>query len=625
MSIHYLKYFVVGLILLGVQQVQGQQPNYVEGDVIIKFKDSSDIATRQSINGGSNTIVLQGVSGNVQLQLEKSFNNFSIQHYSSVEEQSTMEIIQQIQDHPSIEYVEPNYLIQKADIPDADIFTLSEVQALQGTQGENRDPIHAKDAQDILSQNNTPVNVAVLDTGIDVEHEALVNVIWTNTGEIPGNDYDDDGNGFKDDINGWNFADNDNDLTDCDGHGTHVSGIIAQTANDLFSENPDPHATSPIQIMGLKFLGCDGVGSTSNAIKAIDYAIDNGALILNNSWGNNVYSYALHEAIARSYYAKTVFVAAAGNNQANNDIEPFYPASYPVPNVISVAATDLNDEFAISISNYGHQSVHEAAPGVRILSTYPDNQYALLSGTSMAAPFVAGVAALMMYEQPGMPGFQVKNLLLDSSEQLPGLSDYVEGQRRLNALQAITLAQQTPPDYNVPNYQMPRAPSSSSFASQLGGGCGLVSKMYSDMSKIGSGKKSGNHLPKALFGLMLAIPLMLWSYLKQQALQTSKRAHERYQVDVSAQLSVDNHFASAHLFSISQGGAGLSVGKSTHLKKGDQIDIHLSSTHNEMVTFSGRVVWMSAEGKVGVQFKEDVSWMTDLFLAWNLETAKERC
>ena len=458
-------------------------------------------------------------------------------------------------------------MLQKANIPSTDIFTLSEANDLLNTTSkQDRDPIHARDAWKALSQDLTPTTTAVLDTGLDVEHEALAHLIWTNTGEVPGNGKDDDGNGFIDDINGWNFAEHNADLTDCDGHGTHVAGIVAQTAKDIFNDTNTP---SPVRVMGLKFLGCDGIGSTSNAIKAIDYAINNGAKVLNNSWGNNVYSYALHEAIARSYYAKTVFVAAAGNDQSNNDVEPFYPASYPVPNVISVAATDLSDNFATNVSNYGYLSVHESAPGVRILSTYPDNQYALLTGTSMAAPFVAGVASLILYEQPNLPGYQVKQILLNTSEQLANLSKLVEEERRVHASNAVLVAQQTSPDYNnAPNYTMPRPPSSSSFASELGGGCGLVSKMYSNIrnKKSQKGGRSG-HLPKALFGLMLAIPLMLWMYLKQQAFQHNKRKYERYQVDMPTHFSIDNHFTSAHLFSISQGGAGLSVGKSTQLEE----------------------------------------------------------
>lgn len=638
MNIPHLNYFIWSLFLgtflmaFGFEKAQGQIPQYVEGDVIIKFKDSSDIATRQSLNDGSETLVLEGVSESVTLQLKQSFNNFSIQHYSSVnEEKSTGEIIQQIQNHPLVEYVEPNYLLRKADIPKTDVFTLAEAKEFNTTQRQRRDPIHAGDARNLLSNGKSPARMAVLDTGIDVNHEALANVIWTNTGEIPGNGLDDDQNGFRDDIHGWNFADNDGDLTDCDGHGTHVAGIVAQTVQDIFSEN-DSTNTSPssIEIIGLKFLGCDGVGSTSNAIKAIDYAIDNGAKVLNNSWGNNVYSYALHEAINRSYLARTLFVAAAGNNQSNNDIEPFYPASYPVPNVISVAATDLNDNFAVNISNFGSLSVHEAAPGVRILSTYPDNQYALLSGTSMAAPFVSGVATLMIYEQPGLTGYQVKNLIQNSSEQLAGLDSYVEGQRRLHASNAILQARQATPDNNLPSYQMPPPSSSASFASKLGfgGGCGMVSKMYSDMNQAQSSRKGGKggrggHLPKALFGFMLALPLVLWTYFRQQALKPVKRKYQRYAVDVSAQLFVAGHLAPAHVFSISQGGAGLSIGKATDLHKGDQIDVQLSA-QNKTFALSGRVVWLSkSQGKAGVQFKQEASWIQDVFSKYNLDMVKE--
>ena len=334
------------LLILSLQTAHGQS-GYVEGEVIIKFKDSPDsISVRQSLRGDSERLTLQGVSNSVSLELKTSFNNFDMQHYSGVEgDQSTEEIIEQIGDHPDIEYIEPNYLISKtsADVSDQ--------------SASNPDSIFANAARNaIMSIDNEMVKIAVLDTGADITHNDLQGIICSNDSEISDDNNDNDGNGFRDDIYyGWNFAEGNNDISDCDGHGTHVAGIVKQTVIG------DATETDAFCIMPLRFLGCDGVGSTSSAINAIDYAINNGAKVLNNSWGNDSYSNALHDAVTRSYKAGIAFVSAAGNDASNNDIKPFYPANYPTPHVISVAATTFNDAFAQIFSNYGIRSVHIGA------------------------------------------------------------------------------------------------------------------------------------------------------------------------------------------------------------------------------------------------------------------------
>lgn len=583
---HLIKLFTILLVVLSLQKVHGQSSlGYVEGDVIIKFRDSpTSSSVRQSISGNSGNLTLQGVSGSVNLTLENSFNNFSMQHFRGIEEdQSTEEIIDQLQDHPDIEYIEPNYLISKTSTD------------IDSQSSSNPDSIFASAARNAIqtSSNNEIIKMAVLDTGTDITHSDLQGVICDN---------------------GWNFADNNDDLSDCDGHGTHVAGIIKQI---VIGDTTD---TSAFCIMPLKFLGCDGIGSTSNAINAIDYAIDNGARVLNNSWGNESYSNALHDAVTRSYDAGVVFVAAAGNNSSNNDIIPFYPASYPVPHVISVAAITFSDSFAEAFSNYGTQSVHIGAPGVNVQSTYPDNQNVRLSGTSMATPYVSGVAGLMLYAQPELNGYEVKQILLESAEAVASLSDYVQNQRRLDALRAVLQAQGQNPSFTMPEYGS-RAFSSTSSAM---GGCGLVHKIYSDLHQMKSnrgGKGRGDHLPRALFGFMLALPLMVWLYLKQKATSSSRRRYKRYEVDIPLHLAFENHFISANLFSISQGGAGISIDKSTHqLKKGSQVDL-LLSRYDEDTTLSGKIVWMS-ENKIGIEFKEKATWITKFSVARSLSASK---
>ncbi len=611
MFYHLVKLSIILLVTLNFQTVYGQSSlGYVEGDVIIKFKDSPESSSvRQSLSEDTGNLTLQGVSGSVSLTLQQSFNNFSMHHFSGIEDgQSTEEIIEQVGNHPDIEYIEPNYIISK---------TNTDKTFSQSTYS-NPDPIFAEAARNaIQTLNNEMVKIAVIDTGTDITHSDLQGIICNNTEEVAGDGYDNDGNGFDDDVHGWNFTDHNKDLSDCDGHGTHVAGIVKQTVVG------DATESSAFCIMPLKFLGCDGVGSTSSAIGAIDYAINNGAKVLNNSWGNDAYSNALHEAVTRSYNAGVVFVAAAGNNASNNDIIPFYPANYPVPHVISVAATTFNDIFASNFSNYGTTSVHLSAPGVNVQSTYPNNQNTNLSGTSMATPYVSGATALTLYAQPELNGYEVKEIILNSADTVASLNGYVQNERRLNALKAVSKAQGYNPSFAMPEYSSRVFSSSSSMA----GGCGLVHNMYSNLHQMKSYKNNGKggrgaHLPRALFSFMLALPLMVWLFLKQKATSQSKRREQRYEVDIPLHLSFNNHFMSANLFSISQGGAGISIDNSTQqLKRGSQVDILLSKQDGEDVTLSGKIVWMS-ENKVGIKFKEKATWITKFSAAHRLSTSK---
>src|SRR5262249_32961835 len=185
------------------------------------------------------------------------------------------------------------------------------------------------------SVGDAAVLVGVVDSGVDYTHPDLAANIWTNPGEIPGNGIDDDGNGFIDDVHGWDFFNDDNDPMDDYGHGTHVAGIIgAVGGNNTGVCGVAWH----VSIVPLKFLGPSGSGPTSGAISAIEYAMQMGIRILNNSWGSDDFSQTLAETLQATAAADVVFVAAAGNLSNNSDLQPFYPASYNFPNVISVAA-----------------------------------------------------------------------------------------------------------------------------------------------------------------------------------------------------------------------------------------------------------------------------------------------
>ena len=252
------------------------------------------------------------------------------------------------------------------------------------------------------------ITVAVIDTGADINHRELIDYIWINPGESgkdafgrdkSNNGVDDDDNGFVDDIHGWNFVDNNNDLLDSMGHGTHVSGIIKNES----SKSPlIDKRRNPVRLMILKYYDPDATDAQNieNTVKAINYAVKMRADIINYSGGGSLPNRFEKAAIESANSKHVIFVAAAGNNSKNNDIMNYYPADYHLPNIISVAATDKSGEF-VSFSNYGQNTVDIAAPGKQIFSTLPGNKFGLMSGTSQSTAFVTGVVALKLRENPG--------------------------------------------------------------------------------------------------------------------------------------------------------------------------------------------------------------------------------
>lgn len=282
-----------------------------------------------------------------------------------------------------------------------------------------------------------PVVVAVTDSGVDVRHPDLSGAVWTNPGEIGGNGLDDDANGYVDDVSGWDFVSDDPGVYDdpvLDEHGTHVAGTIgASRDNRVGVAGVSPR----VALMPLKFIGAEG-GATSDAIRAIFYAADNGARVLNASWGGPEQSQSLRDAIAAS---GTVFVAAAGNDGADNDIDPDFPASYSLSNLISVAAVNNNGGLA-GFSNFGATTVDLGAPGVDVLSTIPDSRYAFLNGTSMAAPHVSGAAALVASVRPDLEPAQVVSLLLDTVRPLDSLTLRTRTGGMVDAAGAVAAAQE---------------------------------------------------------------------------------------------------------------------------------------------------------------------------------------
>ncbi|MGW8257140.1 MAG: S8 family serine peptidase, partial [Thermoguttaceae bacterium] len=292
-----------------------------------------------------------------------------------------------------------------------------------------------------LTTGSHSVVVGVVDTGIDYTHVDLAANIWTNPGEIPQNGIDDDGDGFVDDVHGFDFVNNDGNPMDDNGHGTHVSGIIAATGNNSLGITG---VNWGVSLMALKFLDSSGAGYVSDAIRAVNYATmmksryGVNVCALNNSWGGGGYSSALAAAIEASNNANILFVAAAGNSGTNTDLSAQYPAGYNSANVISVAASDRNDQLA-SFSCYGATTVDLAAPGVSIYSTVPNNRFAMYSGTSMATPYVTGVAALAWAYKPDATVSEVRSAILQGVDKIASLSGKVASGGRLNAYNTLKL------------------------------------------------------------------------------------------------------------------------------------------------------------------------------------------
>lgn len=249
---------------------------------------------------------------------------------------------------------------------------------------------------------NERVVVAVIDTGVDIHHKDLKKSIWVNSGESgkdslgrdkATNGIDDDGNGYVDDVNGWNFVDDNNKVVDTEGHGTHVAGIIQKEYTQK------KHGTADLNLMVLKYYNSKSSNKENiiNTIKAIHYATRMRAQVINYSAGGAEPEFFELQAIQNARKLGIIMVVAAGNEQEDTDVVRYYPASYRLDNMISVAALQ-KDGGLTNFSNYGKNTVDLAAPGKLIYSTLPKNRYGFLSGTSQATAFVTGHLAAVFGE-----------------------------------------------------------------------------------------------------------------------------------------------------------------------------------------------------------------------------------
>ena len=354
--------------------------------------------------------------------------------------QSPAEAAEQLERSPSVRYAEPDASRRAfAVVPNDPYFSRQWAlnntgQSVAGTGGTVDADIDAPEAWQ-RSTGSAGVTVAVIDSGVQLDHPDLAASIWRNPGESGDrreyNGADDDGNGLVDDWRGWDWVDGDNDPADANGHGTHVAGTIGARGND---GRGVAGVAWNVSLMPLRTLGADGSGYVSDVIRAYRYAGARKAHVVNASLGGSSFSRAEQDAIAAA--PQTLFVVAAGNDGTNNDTAPAYPCNYALANVVCVAATDQRDGLA-DFSNSGAMSVDLAAPGVNIASTYTGGSWAFLSGTSMATPHVAGTAALVWARAPAATVAQVRAAILGSVVLRPALLGRTVTGGMLNAARAV--------------------------------------------------------------------------------------------------------------------------------------------------------------------------------------------
>ena len=412
-----LAFLVCSLVVFGSTAVAKIKTHhgvyYKPGEILVKFKSEAMLAYPLA---KANLYELTGAQ-----VMKRYHTSFGLEHIR-ISKADVTEALTYYRSHPMVEYAEPNFIYTvdgEPPLPNDPLF--NEEWSLYNTgqkDSTGQEGIVDADIDALEAWEKTTgdknVIVAVIDTGIDYTHQDITQNMWMNPNEIADNKLDDDGNGFIDDIYGWNFSEKNNDPKDDNGHGTHVSGTIAAVGNNSIGVI----GVAPgVRLMAVKFLNSFGSGELADAVSAIDYAVQMGARVLNNSWGGGGFSQTMADAIAAANNKNVVFAAAAGNDSENNDTSKHYPSSYDISNVISVAATNNKDQLA-KFSNFGVKTVHVAAPGDNILSSVLKNEYQSYSGTSMATPHVSGVCALLLSLEPDLTPEEVRTRLVETSDEI---------------------------------------------------------------------------------------------------------------------------------------------------------------------------------------------------------------
>jgi subtilisin family serine protease len=401
--------------LISAAAVEAKTTEFRAGEIIVKYREAVTEKEKDDLHRRH---------GSKRL---KRLERFRMDHLQVRAGQTVDEAVREMAQDPAVEYAEPNYVYHSQAVPGDPQFA-----SLWGMA-----KIMAPAAWDTTT-GSSEVVVAVIDSGLDYSHPDLQQNMWVNQAELVGRPgVDDDGDGYVDDVHGYNAIAGNGTLTDDVGHGTHVSGTIGAAGNNGLGV---AGVNWNVKIVGCKFMDATGAGSTDGALACLQYVRtlkDRGVNIVatNNSWGGGGYSQALYDAIRQQ--GDILFVAAAGNDSANNDATPTYPACYNLPNMISVGATTASDSRAL-FSNYGRRTVDVAAPGENILSTYPGGLYKSFSGTSMATPHVTGLAALLKAKDPTLDWRGIRNLILSSGDPDGAITGSTVTGRRINAFNAVT-------------------------------------------------------------------------------------------------------------------------------------------------------------------------------------------
>lgn len=588
----------------------------VTGEYIIKYKNN----TSEKFNGKSAKLAAGQLLGKMgsDVSLKTVFAGSRMMHVKVSSESA----LNRLYSNPDIEFVEPNYILS---VNPLDMSALGSAPQATDDYTQSNSNVQVKESWAIQMpyDQGTKTVVAVIDTGLSRAHQLFQDSgsIWENTAEKNGvTGLDDDGNGLVDDINGWNYVGSNSNVNDDSNHGTHVAGTILGVGQDVFAV---PVRESKVKIMALKFLDSNGGGSTSNAISAIYYAVDKGAKVINNSWGGPTYSQSLHEAYTYAYEHGVVVVSAAGNSNSNNDVTPMYPSSFDTPNNISVLATTDSDNKA-SFSNYGAQAVTLAAPGVAILSSVPGTGCAapgcfqMMSGTSMAAPFVAGLAALVIREASQLSAYQIKSIIVASVDTIANFSSFTTSGGRVNAYKSIESAKAQvgapawSPQY-APDYKSNRSLASDTTTdSAAPAGCGLVKVIVDNTKNGGDGFGGSSPVDLAAVIVMILLPLAMALQLrarlgaqqKEDAKEAineearDRRTTERYVISKEVALQVSGKIIRIMTEDISVG--GISFKAEADLNRGQRIKVNFNENINEQI--EAEVVWCAKQQIYGLRF-----------------------
>lgn len=579
--------------------VAGPPVRVAEGEYLIKLKSSATATLQGKLMGKGS--------------LKAAFDSKGSYHISTKD----AGLIQNLKNDPDVEYVEPNFILQSIE-PEVNSDKLT-AQAINDYD-QTGAPVKATEAwsrSSAYDPGNRPI-VAIVDTGLDKTHYVFENTgaLWVNPGEIPGNGIDDDFNGYVDDVSGWNFLGNNSNFMDDENHGTHVAGIVLGATQNIIVNDPNTLEPAKIRIMPLKFLDGHGEGTTAAAINAINYAVKMGAKVINCSWGGGAYSRALHDALTNAYNRGVLIVTAAGNYSSNNDVEPMYPAAYDVPSNVSVAATTDSDRLA-KFSNYGATTVHVGAPGIYVYSTVPGDYLLSLSGTSMAAPFVAGAAALAYREAGQISGYQMRSLIMGTGDTTSFLNGFVASSARINvdsligASKNMVATQAFQPDY-TPVYKAERSPSSDEAGG--GAGCGLIRAVSQG---AGPGSPGASGMLSVLFGL----PVLLWFALRRQAPAKARR-FDRFVMNSEIVIRAGDRELAGRLNTISLGGLSFNVDEI--LEKGGSVQMKIMGPNGgEALEVEGHIVWNERNSAYGVQFDGVQETVRQTLFGWTRNLVRQ--